>query len=132
MPVLLPPRSMGRLPGLLGIALIALALWVQTLAPVGALRMMLSAPKDLPIGILCGHGPDGNGATASVEQQDPQARACDLCQLCRAGLAPPPVPTGPTLARRLRWRAVVWPFPPPVHRQPPSRWSARPRAPPAA
>ncbi|WP_267423152.1 DUF2946 family protein [Methylobacterium sp. GC_Met_2] len=123
---------MGRLPGLLGIALIALALWVQALAPVGALRMMLSAPKDLPIGILCGHGPDGDGATASVEQQDPQARACDLCQLCRAGLAPPPVPTGPTLARRLRWRAVVWPFPPPVHSQPSSRWSVRPRAPPTA
>ena len=131
MPVLLPPKPIGRRPGLLGIALIALALWVQALAPVAALRMMLIARADLPIGILCGHGPDDDGAAASVDQQDSQAPACALCQLCRAGLAPPPVPNGSTLARRLSWRAVAWPIPPPVYGQPPSRWSARPRAPPA-
>lgn len=130
MPVSYTSGSPRRRTGPLGAVLIALALWVQALAPVGALRMMLGAPADLATGILCGHPPDRTEAFAAVDQQNQAAPVCALCQLCRAGLAPPPPPIEPIFARRLRWRAVAWPIPPPVQTTPRSFRSAPARAPP--
>ncbi|MEL6063011.1 MULTISPECIES: DUF2946 domain-containing protein [unclassified Methylobacterium] len=122
--------SPHRRPHPLGVALIALALWVQALAPVGALRMMLGPPGNLPPGILCGHGPDQAEPVSLVDRQGQTAPACALCQLCRAGLAPPPVPDGPTCAHKLRWHSVAWPIPPPVRASLEFHRSADPRAPP--
>lgn len=119
-----------RRPGLLGTGLIALALWVQALAPLGALRMMLGAPADRPLGILCGHGPDRAAISPTVDRPGPAAPDCALCRLCRAGLAPPPVPGGPVPARRFRWQSVAWPIPPPIRIPFEARRAARPRAPP--
>lgn len=130
MPVLFASGSRRRRPSLFGAGLIALALWVQALAPLGALRMMLAGPTDLPLGILCGHGPDNVAPIAAVDQQGQAAPGCSVCQLCRAGLAPPPLPTRPTLARRVRWHAVAWPIPPPVRSQAECHRSTRARAPP--
>jgi len=133
MPV--PPLTFSlihRSTGLLGVALIALALWVQALAPVGALRLMLSGPEGLPGAILCGHAPDRAEAGAPDAQSAPAAPSCALCQLCRAGLAPPPVPLAPESARSLRWHVVAWPIPPPAHSVRANRIAARPRAPPIA
>lgn len=124
--------SRRRPTGLIGAALIALALWVQTLAPVGALRTMLSGFESLPGAILCGHAPDRGEAGTSDDQSGPASPSCALCQLCRAGLAPPPVPPALEFAQSLRWGVVAWPIPPPARFALANRITARPRAPPIA
>jgi hypothetical protein len=130
MPMLFASGSRRRRPSLFGAGLIALALWVQALAPLGALQTMLAEPADLPLGILCGHGPDDPASIAAVDQPGQGAHPCALCQLCCAGLASPPLPSGPALANRVRWHAVAWPIPPPVCRQAECHRSTRARAPP--
>ncbi|WP_091715787.1 DUF2946 family protein [Methylobacterium phyllostachyos] len=122
--------SARRPTGLFGAALIALALWVQVLAPVGALRTMLAGPEGLSGAVLCGHAPDRVATDASDAQSAPAALGCALCQLCRAGLALPQVPLAPELARSLRWHVVAWPIPPPAGFARANRIAARPRAPP--
>ncbi|MDP4006481.1 DUF2946 family protein [Methylobacterium sp. NEAU K] len=123
------PAPARTRPGLLGTALILLALWVQALAPVAALRMSVSPPDLLPSAILCGHGPGGAEPGVSMEQPVVPP-SCDLCRLCRAGMTPPPLPAAPIVARFLRWITVAWPVPPPSHPAPPPRLAGQPRAPP--
>lgn len=112
----------------LGTGLILLALWVQALAPMAALRMASAAPGMLPGVILCGH-PAGDEISASVEQ--PVAPpACEVCRLCRAGIVPPPLPGSPTVTQPLRWLAVAWPIPPPSRPNASPRVTGQARAPP--
>ncbi|MCJ2057689.1 DUF2946 domain-containing protein [Methylobacterium sp. J-048] len=117
----------GR-PGLLGTGLILLALWVQVLAPMAALRMALSASQ-MPGTILCGH-PTGSDAISVSADLPATPPACDVCRLCRAGMVPPPIPDVPARAGRLRWTASAWPIPPPAHPKPAPRVVGQPRAPP--
>ncbi|SFM06230.1 DUF2946 family protein [Methylobacterium pseudosasicola] len=114
--------------GFLGTGLVLLALWVQALAPLVTLRMVLAAPE-MPGAVLCGHLPDGDAIGASLEQ--PVAPpTCDVCRLCRAGMVPPPHPKTPDVARLLRWTAPAWPIPPPSDPKPAPRVAGQPRAPP--
>jgi hypothetical protein len=128
MPVSTHGNPARRRPGLLGAALILLALWVQALAPMAALRMALVAPE-MPGAILCGHTPGGDAIGISVDQPVPPP-GCDLCRLCRAGMVPPPLPDLPVLARLLRWTASAWPIPPLSDPTPAPRVVGQPRAPP--
>ncbi|MCJ2125065.1 DUF2946 family protein [Methylobacterium sp. J-077] len=128
MPVSTDRMTLRRRPGLLGTGLILLALWVQALAPVVALRMALAVPE-LQGAILCGHPPGGDEVGVSVEQ--PVAPpTCDVCRLCRAGMIPPPLLEAPVFARLLRWTAPAWPIPPPSRPKPMPRVAGQPRAPP--
>ncbi|KNY21619.1 DUF2946 family protein [Methylobacterium sp. ARG-1] len=119
-----------RRSGPLGAGLILLALWMQLLAPMAALRMALAAP-DMPGAILCGHAPGGDAIAASADR--PVApHDCDVCRLCRAGMVPPPLPAVPAAARLLRWTAPAWPIPPLSDPRPAPRVVGQPRAPPLA
>jgi hypothetical protein len=118
----------GR-PGLPGAVLIALALWIQALAPAVALRMVQADRGALPGQILCGHAPDQAG-DAAVGPGAPAPGSCALCGLCRAGAVPPLLPHAPGLARRLRWTAVAWPIPPPVRTASVPAVIGQPRGPP--
>lgn len=120
------PRLSRRRPGVLGAALILLALWIQVLAPGVTLRMSTAAAEALPGAILCGHGPDRSDAGDSVERPTP-APTCALCHLCCAGLASPFVPEPPVLARPLHWIPVAWPMPQPAGPEPSPPITNRPR-----
>jgi len=128
MPVSTDLTLRRRRPGFLGTGLILLALWVQALAPLAALRMALAVP-DMPGAILCGHPPDVDAIGAVLDQPEAPP-TCDVCRLCRAGMIPPPLPEAPGLARLLRWTAPAWPIPPPSHPKPAPRIAGQPRAPP--
>ena len=119
----------GTRPRFLGAGLILLALWVQALAPMAALRMALTAPGMLPGAILCGH-PAGDDAIGATVEQPVAPPACEVCRLCRAGIVPPPLTGSPTVARLLRWIAVAWSIPPPSRPDAPQRITGQPRAPP--
>ena len=122
------PSPIGRF-RLLGAGLLLLALWVQALAPVAALRAMSAAADPLRGAIICGHGLEAEDARLSLEQPAPSP-ACALCRLCCAGIAMPTPPGVPPVAGHLRWRAVSWPMPPPAEPDRVARYVGQPRAPP--
>lgn len=126
----LRPRLSAR-PGPLGAGLLLLALWVQALAPIAALRMEAAAVDPLAIGVICGHARDTADAGSTLERQTPPPARCDLCRLCCAGILTPTLPGAPAIARELRWFAVSWPIPPPPGSGSAARYVGQPRAPPA-
>ena len=124
--VSLPVRRPSRL---LGTGLVLLALWVQALAPMAALRMALAGGEWLPGAVLCGHVAATSAVDVAVEPPF-MPPACEVCRLCRAGLSPPPWPSSPVIARSLRWISVAWSVPPPSRLGPTPRFAGQPRAPP--
>jgi hypothetical protein len=124
------PLLIGRR-GILGVVLIALALWTQALAPAAALRMLAAMSDPLRNPILCGPAVDGGEEVRSnVGVPAPAHPECALCQLCCAGVALPTLPSGPAAIRSVHWHPVSWPIPPPTRARPPSRCLGQPRAPP--
>lgn len=121
-----PPIRRSRF---LGAGLLLLALWVQALAPVAALRVLSAAADPLRDAIICGHARDADSGLAG-EQPAPSVPACGPCRLCCAGIATPTLPGVPPTAGRLRWDAVSWPMPPPAKPNRVNRYVGQPRAPP--
>jgi hypothetical protein len=124
------PLLLGRR-GLLGVALIALALWTQALSPIAALRMLVAMSDPLRNPIICGDAVDGSVvAQTKVEVPASALPGCDLCQLCCIGISHPTLPADLAVIRILLWHPVSWPIPPPTSSTPPACYPGQARAPP--
>lgn len=120
-----PSRARG-----LGLGLILLAVWLQTLAPAVRLHHdALQAVSSIAGAIICGHdpaSPDEPGPTNPAHHRD------HTCPFCRApGIGPVAEAPAPPILR-LVWNPVAWPMPPPPVLRQATFTSRRARAPPTA